>query len=250
MDSGFYCAFAGFSTRLDALDVLANNLANVNTPGYKAQVSFYRALPAWLQEKVGSPLNQVVNRFGTLAGAQINFSQGNLEATGNPTDVALDGDGFFTIQTKAGLRFTRSGAFRLNAQRQLVTQQGDLVLGEQKLGEIPKPIQLPTGELTISADGTVSVDGALLAKLRITEFAKDAALAPEGSTYFRAPDGSGKIATDAVMRQASLEASNSNPTKTMVSLIELQRTSQMMEKALSIFHNEFNRVASQDVPHI
>lgn len=249
MDSGFYSTFAGFSTRLDALDVLANNLANVSTPGYKTQVTFYRTMPAWLQATVGTPLNQAVNRFGLVGGAQTNFAQSNLEATGNATDVAMDGDGFFTVLTKAGIRYTRNGSFQLNVQRQLVTEQGDLVLSQQPPG-IQKPIQLPTGELTISADGTVSVDGAIVAKLRISEFAKGTALKPEGGTYFAAPEGSERPAKDATVRQGSLETSNSSPTESMVSLIELQRTSQMMEKALSIFHNEFNRVAAQDLPHI
>src|SRR5579883_1505871 len=197
MDSGFYSAFTGFATRLDALEVVANNLANTNTPGYKASRAFYRSMPAWLQQSLSTPLNQAVNQFGVLGGAQLDLTVSNLEKTGNATDVALQGPGFFNIQSKAGLRFTRNGNFQLNTKRQLITSQGDLVLGDNG------PIQLPSGELAISQDGTVSVDGGLVAKLKAT-----------------------------------------------VSLIELQRTAQLMEKALSIFHNEFNRTAAQDLPRV
>jgi len=244
MDSGFYSAFTGFSTRLDELEIVANNLANANTPGYKAELSFYRALPAWLQQSLTTPLNQVVNQFGVLGGARLDMSQSNLEKTGNATDLALQSPGFFTLRTKAGVRYTRDGNFQLNAKRQLVTTQGDLVLGESG------SLQLPSGEITVSGDGTVSVDGGVVAKLRITQFASAADLRPEGNTYFASQGGPGKAAKDTQIVQGSLETSNSNPVKATVSLIELQRTAQMMEKALSIFHNEFNKTAAQDLPRI
>jgi len=244
MDSGFYSAFTGFSTRLDALEIVANNLANANTPGYKAQLAFYRAMPAWLQQSLTTPLNQVVNQFGVMGGAQLDLTPSNLEKTGNPTDVALETPGFFNIQTKAGVRYTRDGNFQLNAQRQLITSQGDLVLGETG------PLQIPSGEVTISQDGTLSVDGGVVAKLKVTEFASAADLKPEGSTYFASQGAPGMTSTSAKIVQGSLETSNSDPVKATVSLIELQRTAQLMEKALSIFHNEFNRTAAQDLPRI
>jgi flagellar basal-body rod protein FlgF/flagellar basal-body rod protein FlgG len=244
MDSGFYSAFTGFSTRLDALEVVANNLANANTTGYKAQVSFYRAMPAWLQESLTTPLNQVVNRFGVLGGAHLDLTPSNLERTENPTDVALQSTGFFNVQTKGGVRYTRDGNFQLNAKRQLVTATGDPVLGEQG------PLQIPSGEITISADGTISVDGGVVARLKITEFGSATELKPEGNTYFVAQGAAGTISKDARVVQGSLETSNANPVKATVSLIELQRTAQMMEKALSIFHNEFNKTAAQDLPRV
>ncbi|MGB7844498.1 MAG: flagellar hook-basal body complex protein [Candidatus Acidiferrum sp.] len=244
MDSGFYSAFTGFSSRLDALDLLANNLANTNTPGYKAQYAFYRALPAWLQESLTTPLNQAVNRYGVLGGPRIDFLASNLETTGNPTDVVLEGSGFLSAQTKNGVRYTRSGNFQLSSKRQLITAQGDLVLGEGG------PIQIPSGQLTISQDGTVSVDGGIVAKLKVTEFFPDIQLTPEGSAYFAAPEGAGKLAANPSVCQGALETSNSNPVRAAVALIELQRSAQMMEKALSIFHNEFNKTAAQDLPRV
>ena len=244
MDSGFYSAFTGFSSRMDALDLLANNLANTNTPGYKAQFSFYRSMPAWLQASFSTPLNDAINRYGVLGGSQTNFSSSNLDTTSNPTDVALQGDGFFSVQAKAGIRYTRNGNFQLDPQRNLVTQQGDPVLGESG------PVQVPSGQLSISQDGTISVDGAIVARLKVTQFDALAGLQPEGSTYFVAPQGAGKPMNDPQVRQGSLESSNSDPVRSAVQLIELQRTAQLMEKALSIFHNEFNRTAVQDLPRV
>ena len=243
MDSGFYSAFTGFSTRMDALELVANNLANASTPGYKAQLAFYRSLPAWLQDSLSTPLNQAVNQFGVLGGSQSDMTASNLDRTGNPTDVALESSGFFNVQTKNGVRYTRNGSFGLNAQRQLVTAQGDLVLGGQG------PLQIPSGQVSISQDGTISVDGGVVGQLKVTDFASAAQLKPEGNTYFAAA-GAGKNSTTARVVQGALETSNSDPVKSTVALIELQRTAQMMERALSIFNNDFNRTAAQDLPRV
>lgn len=244
MDSGFYSAFAGLAARMDALDVVANNLANISTTGFKAQHEFYRSFSAWLQPSLTTPINQAVNQFGVLGGASLDLSPSTLQPTGNDTDVALQGAGFFTIQTKNGVRYTRAGNFALNTQRQLVTAQGDLVLGDQG------PIQLPAGQLSISPDGTISMDGALVSKLKVSDFPPNTSLTMEGNSYFVAPDNAAKPAAEANVRQGSLETSNSDPVRGAVELIEVQRTAGLMEKALSIFHNEFNRVAAQQIPQV
>jgi len=244
MDSGFYSAFSGLAARMDALDLVANNLANASTVGYKAQHEFYRSLSAWLQPSLSTPINDTVNHFGILGGANLDLSTSNLEPTGNDTDVALETPGFFTVQAQNGLRYTRAGNFSLNAKRQLVTAKGDLVLGDQG------PIQVPSGTLAISPDGTLSVDGTLVAQLKIADFSKDTQLTPEGSNYFTAPQGAAKVAANVSIRQGNLETSNSDPVRSSVDLIEVQRNAQLMEKALSIFHNEFNRTATTQIPQV
>lgn len=242
MNSGFYSAFAGFAARSDALEIIANNIANANTVGFKAQHAFYRSFATWAQSPSTTAVNQAINRFGVLGGARLDLSPGNLETTGNDTDVALEGSGFFAVQSKNGVRYTRAGNFSLNAQRQLVTSQGDLVLGEQG------PIQLPSGQLNISADGTVSVDGVLVSKLRIVDIADQQQLAKEGSNYYLAPPAAVKPSASVSVRQGHLELSNSDPVRSTVAIIELERTAALMEKAMAIFHNEFNRTASQQIP--
>jgi flagellar basal-body rod protein FlgF/flagellar basal-body rod protein FlgG len=257
MNSGFYSAYAGFAARLDELEVVANNLANVNTTGFKAQRSFYGSFSAALSGQDAPPammtvsqaVHQAANQFGLLGGTRLDLAQGNLETTGNDTDVALEGPGFFAVLTKSGVRYTRDGSFRLDKDRNLITQQGDKVLSLAP-NQPPQPIQIPSGAVTISPDGSVSVDGALVAKLRIEEFPPNTPLKQEGNTYISAPDGAGSQATNATVRQGSLEGSNSDAIRSTVALIDLQRTSQIMEKALGIFHNEFNRVAAQDLPRV
>lgn len=257
MNSGFYSAYAGFAARMDELDVLANNLANVNTVGFKAQREFYRSFAASLTPEdplpgmmtVSEAVGRSVNEFGILGGSRLDLSQGNLEITGNDTDIALEGSGFVAVLTKNGIRYTRNGSLRLDKNRNLVTQQGDPVLSVQATGK-PQPIQIPTGKPVISPDGSISVDGALVAKLRVEDFPQGTPLKQEGDTYISAPTGAGTPALNATVRQGALETSNSDPIRSTVALMDLQRTAQMMEKALSIFHNEFNKTAAQDLPRI
>jgi flagellar basal-body rod protein FlgF len=244
MDSGFYSAFTGLAARMQSLDLLANNLANVNTAGYKAQKEFYRAFAASLSNRSLTPVNQAINDYGLMGGARVDLSSGALQTTGNDTDAALDGTGFFVVNTKGGMRYTRNGNFSLNTSRQLVDSQGNLVQGQGG------PIQVPSGKLTISTDGSVSVDGALVAQLKVVDFAPGTQLSPEGNTNFVAPADANPIPTTAQVRQGMLEASNSDPVTSAVSLIDLQRNAEMMQRALTIFNTDFNQTAVQELPRV
>lgn len=248
MDSGYYVAYAGFAARMQALDVVAGNLANASTTGYKSQSPFYRALSAVQAGEVASPLNQAVNQFGILGGSRVDLHSGSLQATGDTTDLAIEGDGYFVLQTAAGIRYTRNGSFRLDATRQVTTQNGDLVLAEQ--GTKPVPITVPSGAISVSPDGTISVDGGLVAKLRIVQFAPGTNLEPEGNSKYIAPDGSEKTAAGENVRQGMLESSNVGPVQGAVDLIMLQRQADMMSRALSILNADFNRPATQDLPRV
>jgi flagellar basal-body rod protein FlgF len=245
MDSGFYSAFTGLAARMQSLDLLANNLANVNTVGYKTQREFYRAFAASLNNGGMTRVNQAINDFGLLGGARLDLSAGALQTTGNDTDVALDGSGFFVVGTQGGLRYTRNGNFSLNSTRQLVDPQGHPVQGQDG------PIQVPSGNsLTISTDGSISIDGALVAQLKVVDFAPGTQLAPEGNTDFVAPADAKPIASTAQVRQDMLEASNSDPITSAVSLIDLQRNAEMMQRALTIFNTDFNQTAVQELPRV
>jgi flagellar basal-body rod protein FlgF len=248
MDSGYYVAYAGFAARMQALDVVASNLANASTSGYKAQSPFYRALSAAQTDEVLSPLNEAVNKFGILGGSRVDVRSGSLQPTGDTADMAIEGDGYFTLQTNAGLRYTRNGGFRLNATRQLSTQDGDFVLAEQ--GTKLAPITVPTGAVSVSPDGTISVDGGLVAKLHIVQFAPGTEIEPEGNSKYIAPAGSERPAVGENVRQGMLESSNINPVGGAVDLIMLQRQADMLSRALSILNTDFNRPATQDVPRV
>jgi flagellar basal-body rod protein FlgF/flagellar basal-body rod protein FlgG len=244
MDSGFYSAFTGLAARMQSLDLVANNLANVNTAGYKSQKEFYRAFTSSLNNEWLTPVNKAINDYGLIGGARMDLTAGSMQPTGNDTDMAIDGSAFFSVKTKSGVRYTRNGNFSLNTQRQLIDPQGNLLLGEDG------PIQIPTGKMTVSTDGTISVDGALVAKLKIVNFAPGTTLTPEGNTDFTAPPAAEKPAPDSNVRQGVLESSNSDPISSAVALIDLQRNAEMMQRALSIFNTDFNQTAVQELPKV
>src|ERR1035438_8671471 len=130
-DSGFYAACTGLLAQTDALEITANNIANLNTTGYKGQLEFHRSLDASMANHHLSPLNQAVNNYGVLGGAAVDLRTGEFQKTGNDLDLAMEGSGFFTILTPAGTRYTRNGNFHTDAAGNLLTATGDKVMGEQ-----------------------------------------------------------------------------------------------------------------------
>ena len=125
-----------------------------------------------------------------------------------------------------------------------MTAAGDPVLGEAG------PITIPSGEVSVSKDGTVSVNGAVAGKLGVIEFAANATLNPEGESYYSAAAASAKPTVASSVRQGMLESSNVSPVAAMVSLISAQRQAEMMERALGEFYSDFNRIATDDLPKV
>jgi flagellar basal-body rod protein FlgF len=244
MDSGFYATCAALMARSQALDLVANNLANTSTPGYRSQQNIFRSFLAAASGHPGSRLNQAVNDFGISGGSQMDLTQGNLEPTGNDLDFAVQGPGFFQVKTANGTVFTRNGNFQVSAQGQLTTAQGDAVMGEQG------PIRIVGGPVTVSSDGTISVKGAVAGKVKLVEFAPGTALESIGKTYYSAPAKSDAPAKQSTIAQGSLESSNVNPVAGAVELVAVQRYAEMMQRALSMFHTEFNRIATEDLPKV
>lgn len=244
MTSGYYAACAGLLARSQALELAAHNSANINTTGFKAHHEFYRSVWVGSNRALLSPLNRAVNNFGVLGGGVVDLRQGNLEPTGNDLDVAVEGPAFLAVQTRAGVRYTRNGAFRLGPAGQLLTAAGDPVLGESG------PIQAPGGAVSISADGALSAGGMVFARLRLIEFAPRTALTPEGNSYFAAPVGSERAAVESRLRSGMVEESNQNPVAGVASLIILQRQTEMLQRALSIFHSDFNRLGVEELPRL
>jgi flagellar basal-body rod protein FlgF len=244
MDSGFYAACAALMARSQALDLVANNLANTSTPGYRGQQNIFRSFLATAAGHQGSGLNRAVNDFGVSGGSQMDLTQGNLEHTGNDLDFAIQGPGFFQVQTANGPVFTRNGNFQVSTQGQLITAQGDAVMGEHGV------IRIVGGPVTVSADGTISVQGAVAGKIKLVEFPAGTALESVGKTYYSAPKNTGTPAKQSTMAQGSLESSNVNPVAGAVELVAVQRYAEMMQRALSMFHTEFNRIATEDLPRV
>jgi|SRR5579862_4041860 len=244
MDSGFYAACTGLLSQTDALEVTANNLANLNTPGYKGQLQFYRSLDASMAKHHLSPLNQAVNDYGVLGGSAVDLKTGEFQKTGNDLDMAMEGSGFFVIKTPAGMRYTRNGNFHTDAAGNLLTSTGDAVMGT--LG----PVQFPGGVITVSSDGTVSQGGAVVASLKLVTFKPGTALSAEGNSYYQAPATSELPADDPRLQQKTLESSNTDPVTGTISLMTLQRHAQLLEQAVSIFHSVFNQAPAQDLAKV
>jgi flagellar basal-body rod protein FlgF/flagellar basal-body rod protein FlgG len=244
MDSGFYAACAALMARSQALDLVANNLANTSTPGYRGQANIFRSFLATASGHPGSKLNQAVNDFGISGGSQMDLTQGNLEHTGNDLVFAVQGPGFFEVQTGNGPAYTRNGNFQVSAQKQLTTAQGDPVMGDQG------PIRIVGGPVTVSPDGTISVNGAVAGKVKLVEFPPGTNLESVGKTYYSAPKQAGAPARQSTIAQGSLESSNVNPVGGAVELVAVQRYAEMMQRALSMFHSEFNRIATEDLPKV
>jgi flagellar basal-body rod protein FlgF len=244
MDSGFYAACSALLARNQALDSVANNLANVSTPGYRGQHNIFRSLLAASSGFPLSPLNQAVNNYSVLGDTQLDLSQGNLEHTGSDFDFAIQGSGFFAVKTASGDAYTRNGNFHVSPQNFLVTAAGDKVMGENG------PIQIVGAPVSVSPDGTISVNGVLAGKLKVVDFPADGQLEALGQTYYTAPANTEKPATQASIQQGSLESSNVNAVGSAVQLVTVQRYAELMQRALYLFHSDMNQIASQDLPRI
>jgi len=244
MDSGYYAAYSALLARTEAMDAASSNLANANTSGYRAQREYFRDAVAG-EGAADSQLNGAVNRYGVLGGDQIDLGQGALVKTGNATDVAIQGQGFFAVKTIHGERYTRDGSFQRSKDGMLVDSAGDPVLDVAH-----KPITMPNGTIAVGTDGAVSVDGGVVDQLGVF-LAPATQLIPEGADEYRVNDARTlKPSQDYSIAQGELEGSNQNIVSGSLQLMLIQRQAEMMQKALSVFHNDFDRAASEDLPKV
>ena len=245
MDSGYYAAMTGLVARTEALDTAAANLANAQTPGYRAEREFFRSVLLG-PDALDSQLGETVNNYGLLGGDRLSMAQGVLEETGNPLDLAIEGQGFFMVETPQGTRYTRDGSFHRTQSGQLVTQAGEPVLSTAG-----QPIVIPPGEVSVGADGTVSVAGGAVAAVGVFTFPAGTELTPEGANRYVAPAGVKPVAAkDSAVHEGALEAANQDVVQGSLNLIVMQRQAEMMQRALTVFHTEFNKFATEDLPKV
>ncbi len=207
------------------MDVVANNIANMDTTGYKADGSLFEEYlnSAARAEGTGARVSFVLDR-----GLWHDMSQGPVAKTGNSLDVAIDGNAFLVVQTPRGERYTRNGALQINATGQLVTGEGDPVLGDSG----PITFQPNDHQVSISRDGTISVrEGtsnadSLRGKLRLVTFANLQNLQKNGGNTFKAPAGAQPIPAppEAGLIQGAVEKSNVRGVVEMSRMIEITRT--------------------------
>ena len=227
MSGSQYIALSGLRARVDELDRLAADIANVGTAGYKGE---REAKAAAEREAFESSLQSAIDT--TFGGRRLDASAGAIAATGRALDVAVEGRGFFVISTGAGERYTRNGHFDVNADRQLVASDGSLVLGDGG------PITVGDDEIRIEPDGTVWSGDAQSGRLRIVEFDNPGALTQDSATRLRADGQTPVDASQPLVRPASLEQSNVSMADRLAELTTVSRGFEALQKAISMLMND------------
>ena len=230
MNRGIFTITSGALGALARLDAATQNLANINTAGYKAERPQFR-----LREQDPNPkgeLGQVLGRTGGAV-AEVervrDFSQGPIQQTGNPLDLAITGEGFFAINTTHGERYTRQGTFALDGEGYLTTASGDRVQGSG--GDL----QLQGSAIVVASDGTVTVNGKTSGQLKLVSFGETPALLPEGSGLFKPADGAQPtplVEGTGEVAQGAVEGSNLDAVTGMIELVDIARGYEQYMKAL------------------
>jgi len=234
-------AASGLRSRMESLDLVANNVANAATGGYKADREFYSLYVA--PEADGDP----DTAMPVIERPWIDLSQGTLQTTGNALDVALAGSGFFTVAGPAGPLYTRNGNFRLAADGKLTTTEGYPLSGADG-----NPLTLAGSlPIDISADGTVRQDGNVIGQLQVVDFPGARGLRKHGTNYFRLTDPAvTPLAPAAVsVEQGKLESSNTGTAESAVRLVSIRRQFEMLQKAVSMA-NDMNKEAIEQVAKV
>lgn len=223
------------------LDATAQNLANVSTAGYRRQITTTGSF----QKLVDGPVSQVVGTAPALPPPTLLYvtssadtSQGAMRQTGNPTDLALEGNGYFTVQTPgAGEAYTRDGAFSLDANNRLVTSEGLPVLGERG------PITIANSQWNVTRTGQVVVNGAVVDRLKLVTLPDPSTATRTGNNLFAA--STAQPATQATVLQGYLEGSNVNPVSEMLALINSSRMFEANQRCIQALDSTLDRAVNE-----
>jgi flagellar basal-body rod protein FlgF len=226
MDNSFMVGLSAQQVLQKRMDTTANNLANMTTAGFKVEHVVSRELSEKPATAADNPTDIAFTDAWML---QRDFSTGPLERTGNALDFALESEGFFVVQTAEGEAFTRDGRFGLDEQGQVVTRNGDLVMGDSG----PITIDPEGGAISVSREGSVSQDGVVLGTLRISKFETPAALERMGSNLWRATDEAPQAMTDAKVSAGFVEGSNVNAVLELTEMIEVSRAYTSIAKMIA-----------------
>jgi flagellar basal-body rod protein FlgF len=242
MDQVSVTAASGLQSRMEALDMVANNLANTTTGGFKLDREFYSLFTAADNED-----DETSTKLPLIQKQWTDFSQGVLTPTGNPLDVALSGKGFFVVNGPAGPLYTRNGSFQLSPTGQLTTSEGYAVRDTNG-----QPIQTQSQDpLEITPDGSITQDGQTIGQLQVVNFQDPSTLQKMGNSYFLPSDPKNvpTAATDATVVQGKTENSNVAPAESAVRLVGLMRQFEMLQKAITIT-SDMNKQALTEVARV
>lgn len=249
MNLGLYSVYLGMKARQQRLDLIAGNIANASTTGYKADRLAFRVFdsnapvdaansgPVSAANKRRSPETGVVSQQIT------DFSMGAMHETGRSLDVTLDGPGFLVVQTPQGERYTRGGSLTLDANGQLVNQNGDLLLGDGG------PITVGPGDVTIGEDGTISSNGQIAGRLRVATFNNPGtALLKDGHSLFAATGTETPTQSNSTrVVQGTLEMSNVNSLTEMVAMMQNTREFESLQRSVSMMMNDIGRTVANEI---
>ena len=214
---GLYTGASSMMSQGDYQSVIARNLANINTVGYKKNVAVFQSYISQSQDTTNATQG-IGSSLGTIA---TDFSQGALEYTGNDLDISIKGDGFFAIKTNDGTCYTRKGQFMLSRDMKIITPEGWYLLGNG--GEIQVPQN--TKSITVNENGSISVDGKEIGKVKVVNVSDLTTLEPVGGCAYKLSDNAQvpEDARDAKIAQRYLERSNVNAIDELVNMIANMR---------------------------
>jgi flagellar basal-body rod protein FlgF len=231
MDISVYQAAAGMNASARWQEVIAENLAASQIPGFKKQEMSFSAVQSGFSTRPGNAATGPAQRFAMpLAASSTNFQAGELHRTDGPTDFAIEGTGFFEVQMPDGTKgYTRDGEFRMSSQGQLLTKQGLKVMGET--GPLQFDANAP-GPITLAPSGEVSQGGMVRGRIKVVDFNDPSLLTPTGTGYFVAtdPNAQPRAASAATVHQGFLENSNTSSVFEMTNLIAAMRLYEANQK--------------------
>jgi flagellar basal-body rod protein FlgG len=273
-----YTGAAGMAAQMHRMDILSNNLANVDLTGYKKDTAIHKSFPELLLRRTNdngvykfpfgsADTTPVVGKIGT--GVELNesftvFTQGSMKETGNSFDMALEGEGFFVIETPYGERYTRNGSFTLGKEGLLLTKEGYPVMGENG------PIRIKKNNFIVDQDGKIYQNSSLAGdrerlvslqenewenielvdRLRVVDFRRTRYLKKQGESLWLETRESGRPFTSSAenevkVRQGFLESSNVNPVTAMVQMIEVNRAYEASQKVIQTHDSMTGRLINE-----
>jgi flagellar basal body rod protein FlgG len=225
--SGQYIALSGLRARMDELDRLAGDIVNIGTTGYKGE---REARAAAERSTFDRTLQTAIDT--TAGGRRLDLTAGALAPTGRELDVALEGPGFFVVETPSGDRYTRNGHFTMNSERRLMTADGSPVKG------VDGPITMGEGDVRIDQDGSIWTGSEKAGQLAIVEFDDPEGLTREIGTRFVAPGQDAKDAERSLVRGGVLEQSNVSVSDRLAQLTTVSRGFEALQRAISLVMND------------
>jgi flagellar basal-body rod protein FlgF len=242
-----YIAGTGMITQRSKMDVITNNIVNLETVGYKKDQMISRSFSDMLLERLNDP--NIINRrteVGPLnTGTHIDeivtdLTEGPLEFTEENTDFAIEGDGYFSVLTPQGIRYTRSGNFQVDINGDLVTQEGYYVLGQDG-----GRLHIGTGDFAVSGNGTITADNRTVGTLRLVSFEDQTVLRKAGDNLYTTLNNAQPQASDATIKQGYLETSNVDMATEMVDMLATNRAYESSQRIVKMVDESLGKTVNE-----